>query len=599
VSQRDPSKTTHVYRNMEMGVDSGKSPSIILPNQIAFGINTTMRGGFPSNRPGFRKLGLTGDSLPTGVFQGATFFSPVNGADASIALQVGGRQFLVTPDDYSARAGGVREITIDGDPNSSVLRQCWMVQAEDFLIIQDGQSRAFIYDGSTARRSNLEGNEVPTGTRMAYGNGRVWVSKSRFFVAGDLVGGASGTVPYERRDAVLKFTENSYLAGGGQFGVQMQSGEITGLKFISNLDTSLGEGQLIVFTRHAVYAVNVPADRTEWQDLQNPVQRVALLSYGARGQNAIENVNSDIFFRADDGIRSMIFARRNFSDWGQVPVSREMNRVLTTDDRNLLGYGSAVIFDNRLLMTCSPVNLNEYGVYHRGLIALDFDLISSMYAKSSPAYDGLWTGLNVLQIVKGSFGDLERCFLIVLNASNAIEIWEVSTGDYCDRPDFDESTPIEWQVEYGSGLFSDFGQELKLLRCGDIWLDNITGDVTIAAQFRPDQYPQWNDWHEWTISASLGCAVGCSPALFPLRQYRTRRRLPQPPDSDESTDNKPMRYGYEFQPKLTITGACRVKMLRLHADKQPEFVDGDCPDNENETSLNGCSDDPFTYRCEP
>ena len=63
--------------------------------------------------------------------------------------------------------------------------------------------------------------ELPAGRVGAYGMGRVWESLTDGiqFIAGDIVGGSSGTQFYNGRDAVLRVTENSYLAGGGTFHV--------------------------------------------------------------------------------------------------------------------------------------------------------------------------------------------------------------------------------------------------------------------------------------------------------------------------------------------------------------------------------------------
>ena len=110
---------------------------------------------------------------------------------------------------------------------------------------------------------------------MAYGKGRLWVASGSEYYGGDLVYGD----PAYGRDSVIRFTENTFINEGGAFAVS--SGPITGLAFAANLDTSLGDGDLLVFTPTATYAFNAPVDRDIWKDLNYPIQRFALLNFGS------------------------------------------------------------------------------------------------------------------------------------------------------------------------------------------------------------------------------------------------------------------------------------------------------------------------------
>src|SRR5207245_3351931 len=141
----------------------------------------------------------------------------------TLIASIGGRIYRINvSSDFSAHYIG-----IPGDDNPAVLDHVWMEQAGGrWLVIQDGQSRALIWNGSLLRRSNPTVPEVPVGERMAYGMGRLWISKGNEFVGGDLYGTPSPTATSSLgyADAVLKFTENTYLNGGGAFTVPMESG---------------------------------------------------------------------------------------------------------------------------------------------------------------------------------------------------------------------------------------------------------------------------------------------------------------------------------------------------------------------------------------
>lgn len=588
-------------------MDSGRSASLIGRNQIALGVNTTARGGFITHRPGYRKVPLRfldedGDTdaslrsaFENGRFQGGSYYKPVRGGKESIVLSISGRQFVIYPDQLMGPANDVRDITPATGRNNATKRQVWMEQAEDFLVIQDGQSKAIIWNGSSARRATA--GEVPVGTVMAYGLGRLWVARGREFVAGDIVRGPSGTTAYDRRDSVLKFTENDYFNEGGSF---MAPEEISGMRFPSNLDTSLGEGELTVFFKHGAVTVRVPTSRDEWKNLQIPLQRVSLKPFGATAQNSIVEVNGDFWFRSPDGMRSFVMAQRQFGEWGNVPMSREMERIIKRDDERLLGFSSAVLFDNRLLMTCAPQRSFDSGTYFLGLVALDFDLVTSMFERTPPAYDGVWTGVKVLQILKGEFHGIERCFMVVLNECGAITLWEVTREDIYDRPSDTSETRIAWNFDTRSFSFPDLGDDLKRLSSGRLWIDKLLGQADFCVKYRPDQYPLWQDWGPcWTKRATKDwCpdADSCLPEI-PLAQFRTEMRLPMPTNACEETSGKKLDQGYEFEARVEVTGSCRLRRMRVKADVVSEDLDAGCPQNDDEDlTLNGCETAIFDYQ---
>jgi|GEM_PF-657603 len=400
---RDPGRVTDGFASLERGVDSGRNPSLLGRNQVAWAENCTFRGGYLVPRPGWRRLALLSASqsvdytvaLAEGKFQGAEFYDDTGNNKGYLICQAGGRLFRISPDNTAV----VLDITPTGDPSSSALAQAWMVQAENYMVVQDGQSRPYIFDGTNTRRA--ADNEVPVGSGpMAYGMLRLWVAKGNAYVAGDVAGGPT---------SVVSFTENKYLAEGGEFALPLAAGNITAMRFTATPNTALGQGELLIFTPGAVFSNTAPVDRDLWKNLTQPVQTITLINNGSQSQASTVLVNGDVFMRSRDGIRSVIQAVRYFQQWGNTPLSKEMTRVIARDSVGLLNFCSAVEFDNRMLMTCRPEPLPN-GAYHGGVIALDFDLVTSMGDKSPPAYDGVWTGPQIYQLVKGRFGGVERCF---------------------------------------------------------------------------------------------------------------------------------------------------------------------------------------------
>lgn len=575
--QRDPGILTAPMLTLEAGMSSGKDARLIGSNQAALLINATVRGGFPRNRPGWSQIGLIYDdeeeqaAVENGRFQGTAFYQPRTGAPCLIA-SVSGRQwrFNVWTDNT------VQEVTVGAgtgspDINPSNKLQVWFIQCEDFLLMQDGSSRVWCYNGATARRLGI--GELPVGCMMVYALGRVWVTlpDRLSFVAGDLVGSSSGTPGYAYRDAVLKFTENDFLNEGGAFAVPVNAGSINAMQYVPNLDTSLGQGPIEIFTDNGAFSVNAPFDRTQWKNLTYPIQTVSLASPGSLSQWSTVRVNGDLWYRASDGIRSFIVARRDFGMWGNVPMSEEMERLLRYDTPWLLPWSSGIMFDNRLLMTSTPVWDATHGVIHRALAVMDFFLISSLGQRSQPAWDGMWTGLDILQLVKGERNKTERCFAFAL-VDDEIQLRENLPKSLYDQPFGSPTERIRWGFE--TRLF-DYGSPntLKSLERTDIAPSSIQGEVDFSVQFRSDENPCWLDWNfgdggnTFTICAQdSNCApADCwTPDIY-NKTYRSRVSLPSPPLACETPPNKPAHLGYRHQLRWSILGPCTIKQLVLYA----------------------------------
>ena len=420
--------------------------------------------------------------------------------------------------------------------------------------------------------------ELPAGRMGAYGMGRVWMSliDAKQFVAGDINGGPSGTFGNNYRDAVLHVSENTFLAGGGYFSTPGSHGDIRAMIFTTTLDVSMGQGPLLVCTPTHVFSCFAPVDRTTWALVTNPILTESLIANSAESQWSTVNANSDVIFRAVDGIRSFIQGRRDFETYGNVPISTEMDRVLSLDVEALLLYGSAIVFDNRLLMTVGPSPVPEHGVFHNGLVALNFDPLSNLRGKAPSVYDGLWTGMNVLQLLVGRFEASERAFAFTYNLAPAgIELFELlptptdvfSTTNWPTKDEIMDNgqIPIVWAIE-SPVLFHQKESAIQQFHRwldSEIQIDNLVGSVDFAAFYKPDQYPCWIPWFTWSE-----CAGRDSTLSKP--QFRPRMGLgePSPLPCDVST-NRPFREFYTVQVKLIVQGHCRLLAWRFKANTIP------------------------------
>jgi hypothetical protein len=519
----------------------------------------------------------------------APFISPAIGANATVdvvdadkifegyPLWIAGEEYVLlsktgltlTVQNTAAQAGlniATGSIISILDPNDPNLELAWTKQAEMHLVVQNGLDQPMVYDGSDCYRRPLTGGDgkgIPVGKMMEYSQGRLWVvADDRQVAAGDLFD------PFNT-DSVISFTEEVTQGQFGRFTLLNNPGNVTAIKAIPNLDTSSGQGPLLVFTDLEISSINVPTDRTQWLTQNYPLTRPVALTYGGSSQASVVVVNSDIWNRSLDGIRSFVMANAGFNEWGNVPQSREMDRVLSLDTEELLKFSSGCLFDNRLLMTFGPTPTPN-GVKHRGLAVLDFDTISGLRKQDWPAYDGAWGGFSPVFITSALFKGKERCFAICLNSNNENELWEITNENGMDN----DVVRIQSWVEGRSMDFKNAFQ-LKRLISSDQWVNEVVGTVDITLRFKPDYAECWFFWDAKQVCAKT--VPDCTDDLTVCRSwevwkpgYKTRLGFAQPPDTKEPQDNKPARVGYRFQFRIEWTGEMSLKQQIYKAEEVPE-----------------------------
>lgn len=429
--------------------------------------------------------------------------------------------------------------------------------------------------------------ELPAATTMDYYMGRIWYAQGRTYIAGDIVRGPSGTSPYGFRDSILKVTENPLAIGGDGFTIPAEAGNIRALRHTAELDTSLGQGQLYVFSAQSIYRLKVPVTRSEWiaaNDATQPLQTVVQLSYGSVGDRCVVQANSDLFYQTlEPGVRSLQLSIRYFGQWGNVPISRNENRALRFNDRSMLHVASGINFDNRMLQTALPVQ-TPVGPAFQAILPLDFDLISTFEERLPPAWEGMYEGLDILQLFEGNFGGRQRAFAVVHSREDhSIQVWELTDFLRSDFNTFGE-TRIPWIVEMPSFNW-DRAFELKQLLSAEIWVDRVYGTVDFILDYRPDGEQCWIEWNRWQIcSARNSCEDVNNPICYPITPYaegyRETMTMPLPQDGCLSPAGRPPSRAYQFQPRLRITGWCRLRGVLLKAGEvKRETYDADmqCP----------------------
>jgi len=565
-------------------IQSSKNPNGLQRNQLSWLDNATLRDGGITCRSGFTQLATISDR--NGHFQGKFMYSPI-GSNPYEVFSISGHILI-----YNIDSGQLFDLTVAFSANVPQFNpsgdfQAHFVQGEQYLLIQAGDDTTlpFIWDGSTLRRSKgitntlvapgTPGvNEIPAAGPMDYFMGRIWYAQGRQVSAGDIVRGTSGTLANQFKDSILNVTENPMVLGGDGFTISSSDGNIIrGIRHSANIDAALGQGRLFVGTSKAIYALNVPVTRTDWIAANNntqPLMTIVQLANGWVNDRSITPVNGDLFFQSlEPGIRSLMQAMRYFSMWGNIQISANETRILQFNNRELLRYSSGVYYDNRMLQTSLPERTDQ-GVVSHALIPMDFTPISSFNKERQPNWEGMYEGLDFFQLNTGDFGGRERCFATTRSKlDSSIQLWEYIAGTKFDNGSVNGEARITWSIEFPAFTWGDENL-LKRLLGAELWIDRLTGVVQFSLQYRPDGQACWIDWHTWKKCSTKNTEENVyTPAAYPtnscLESYFATMTMPKPPQNMCTATGRPSDIAYQFQPRLLVTGFCRLRGLYLHA----------------------------------
>ena len=565
-----------------------RNPDGLQRNELAWLVNATVRDGGITPRDGYVFRGTI--FPPSGLYQGGVMYQPDN-ANPYLLLSISGRTLKVDPDNMS----GIVDLSsvFPGTDMPATLPYFFYPwsQPEQFTLIQAGDftTKPLIWDGATLRRSKgitnplvapgTPGvNEIPAGGAMDYFMGRLWYSSGRQYNAGDIVRGTSGTIQYTFRDSVLEVTENPMAIGGDGFIVPDNAGNIRALAHSIQINATVSQGTIYPFARRAIYANLVPITRTAWIATTNalqPQQTIAQLSNGSVNDRCIVAVNGDLYYQTlVPDIASLFIATRYFNQPGNISLSAAETRILQFADRSLLQFATGTLFDNRLLESTLPKQLQQ-GVVHTALVPLDFLPVSTFGANLTPVWEGHHEGLQVLQLFSGDFG-FPRTFAVTVSGidtpagpKGTIQLYELVKAQKFDENPNGEAR-IQWQIETPAYTWGDEFM-LKKLVGAELWIDRIFGEVNFNMEYRPDGETCWLPWHQWQVcSARNTCEDVIEPVCYPIEPYgegyRQVMQLPLPPTSCAKQSGRPSNVGFQFQCRLTVQGFCRFRGIQLFAE---------------------------------
>lgn len=584
-------------------VQSEMNPNGLARNELAWMNNCTVRDGGISPRFGWSYLFDISDG--TDKYQGGYLYHPTDDTPPYLVASLSGTLFWI--DIITGTITNISDVAYSAGHSvphmmPATVDKVYFCQAEEFLVMQAGDlvTNPLIWFGTYTNlmHQSMGTNpgaepgvggvsQIPPAGPMDYYMGRLWYAHGRYYGAGDLVGGPSGTAAYNFRNSIFEVTENPLSVSGLEFAVPSQAGSIRAIKHSANINTQLGQGELFIFTRKSIYSQEVPISRQDWIGAGNeqdfdfqtgvaiptarsgmPVQKVVQIVNGSVNDNSVVAVNGDLFYQSfEPGIRSVKAAVRNFEELGNIQISAPEDRLVKWNDRELMRFSSGIYFDNRLLQTQLPYSTDQ-GVASRAIAVLDFMPLSTNKGERTSIWEGMYEGLDFMQLFEGDFNGVQRAFAVVRSrADGRLQLWELTKGD---REDFNESgtSRIMMIAEFPAYTFGD-QFKLKKLLSAELWFDRLRGTAEFQVHYRVDGDRCWNVWHMWTECSAKGPEEDVPPVGYPegayCDSYRWSKTLPLPQLVCNTQMRRPMNVGYQFQVRIVIKGSCRIRSVILKA----------------------------------
>lgn len=226
------------------------------------------------------------------------------------------------------------------------------------------------------------------------------------------------------------------------------------------------ENRIIVFKKRRIFQVTIPPDMTSAADW---IIQLISNNTGCVAEGSAVQVNSDIFFLSDDGIRSLVrSASDDFTSVG-LPISEVIKDVIQEINTAEIGISTAAFYDNRYFLAV-PTGSN------------DFNDTIIVYNTILNAFEGTWTP-NVMQFALTNFQD-EGLRLMKKSTTGQIQKYsgyktpaQVTTADYQDAGIDYESYVRTRDMNFGDPFAEKHGSHFEV-----VFDDSFSTDVTITIQ---------------------------------------------------------------------------------------------------------------------
>jgi hypothetical protein len=501
------------------GMNAAVHPSLLNKDNVARMTNCRTEDNLPTTRYGIRFFPLDGqiENFVKDNLQGGCFYNPSLGQSSltfgvnedTLVIAAGGRKYQVFVNDAS-QIMEVSEIT-SGLLTDTDVYMAHLIQAENYLIAQDGISDCFIFPGEGNaffspgyNTQNKDASRLANGASLGcYAHGRIiQVVDGNRFLVGDIIFANNLTTP---RD-ILNTSEQLYFASGANFAAPSDMGECRAIDFLPLRNTLYGHADVMCHQKIGVMSLDVSQyPRTNWEN--EVLTSIALLDTAAAGMYALALNNGDQIFRSRVGIQSLRSAAANDELFGnpQSPVSEPVQCWFDLDVERLIRFTSCAQWDtqNRFFSTVGQWAQSRWRGAD-GMVVLNFMPLGEVQPQNW-AWEGLWTlppgHESVVQIINGVFREQDRTFLIGTTRQGEynFETGDLGFKNFIAEIDpllpydvLEDGTKVPISAQCVSREFSGPDRTLvKEIMNGAVSFRGVVGDLTWGVWVRKDSTGDW------------------------------------------------------------------------------------------------------------
>lgn len=501
------------------GMNAALHPSLLNKDNVAVMTNCRLQDNLPTTRYGMRFYPLDGqtEDFVQDNIQGAAFYNPSLGQSSltfgenedTLIVAAGGRKYQLFIRD-ATRTIEVSEIT-SGLLTNEAVYMAHLIQAENYLIAQDGISDCFIFPGEGDaffspgyNTQNKDASRLANGASLGcYAHGRIiQVVNGNQFLVGDIIFANNLTTPKD----VLNTSEQLYFASGANFAAPSDQGDCRAIAFLPLRNTLYGHADVMCHQRLGVMSLDVSQyPRTNWENL--PLTSIALLDTGASGMYAIALNNGDQIFRSRVGIQSLRSAAANDDLFGnpQSPVSEPVQLWFDQDVERLIRFTSCAQWgtQNRFFATVGQWCQSKWRGAD-GMVALNFMPLGVVQPQNW-AWEGLWTlppgHESIVQVVNGVFREQDRTFIIGTTRQTEYDFDTGKLGfrNFVAEIDpmlpydlLEDGTQVPISAQCISREFSGPDRTvIKQINYSTVSFRNVIGDLEWGVWIRKDSVGDW------------------------------------------------------------------------------------------------------------
>ncbi len=599
-----------------IGVDSYSHPLFVNELQLRWLENAVTQGGFLQTRFGNR----TTQTFDTNVgwanewWQAAEGpvvhpqmlmeFTPSNN-QKQLVFAISGSVFFAVfnPDGTLQPASQIAGIQFN--PMADQLVGCRCTQSGDIiagtkvnniaprnlLIIQDGVSRAGIWDGNIGVQANpakktqktSDGstiypeawNQTRIGLWMAWSGNRLWVSNGQNVYASDLFD-------------PTHFTEELSLQSVPAFTFP---GEVTGM--IDRGTSGTNRSQVVVFTATTTW--------TLWSGIQSrlpstnpPAPGWAFTAdfmtkiFGEVGCTAGKSVTIHrglLYWKCDDGIVMFDGASTVNSTQNLPPIDSEMaySKMLISPSAEGADLTCAGKFNNYVFWSVPVGKVTQGRRYNGQTQVLDRQTTTvrstgtgGAFSAGTTGWQGVWTGIRPVEWANATVGGKERIYALSLDSAGIVRIWEAFQANRADN-----GRRIPWLVETRVHPVQPSIFEYATFRHFRLMVDQVGGKLDVVGKWRGLK----GTYHELlttTVNATIGSNVsgsGTSATFQSLglqgRVLISRNQLPNVSCTSQGVESpKSDSMDRAFSLALQFKGRGALSGYLIACDTVPDNTEG-------------------------